>query len=82
LEETPLGAAVGAKRSNIEAGSYPANFKLALARKDLHLVTDAAERRGRELKVAAAARDWFDRAADAGGSEEDYSAVVATILKG
>jgi 3-hydroxyisobutyrate dehydrogenase-like beta-hydroxyacid dehydrogenase len=82
LEETPLGASVKAKRSNLESGSYPANFKLALARKDLHLVTDAAERRGRELKVAAAARDWFDRAADAGGSEDDYSAVVATILRG
>jgi 3-hydroxyisobutyrate dehydrogenase len=82
LEETPLGAAVEAKRSNIEAGSYPANFKLALARKDLRLVTDAAERRGRELEVAAAARTWFDRAADAGASGEDYSAVVATILRG
>jgi 3-hydroxyisobutyrate dehydrogenase-like beta-hydroxyacid dehydrogenase len=82
LEETPLGPAVEAKRSNIESGSYPANFKLALARKDLHLVTDAAGRRGRELKVAAAARDWFDRAAYAGRSEEDYSAVVETILKG
>lgn len=82
LEETPLGATVKSKRSNIESGSYPANFKLALARKDLHLVTDAAEGRGRELTVAAAARDWFDRAADAGRSDEDYSAVVATILKG
>lgn len=82
LEETPLGATVRAKRSNIEAGSYPANFKLALARKDLHLVTDAAERRGRELKVTAAARTWFDRAADAGASGEDYSAVVGTILRG
>jgi 3-hydroxyisobutyrate dehydrogenase-like beta-hydroxyacid dehydrogenase len=82
LEETPLGAAVKAKRSNIESGSYPANFKLALARKDLRLVTDAAERRGRDLKVAAAARAWFDRAAETGAAEEDYSAVVATILKG
>jgi 3-hydroxyisobutyrate dehydrogenase-like beta-hydroxyacid dehydrogenase len=82
LEETPLGAAVKAKRSNIESGSYPANFKLSLARKDLRLVTDAAERRGRDLKVAAAARAWFDRAAETGAAEEDYSAVVATILKG
>ena len=82
LEETPLGAAVKAKRSNIESGSYPASFKLALARKDLQLVTDAAERRGRALKVAAAALAWFDRAADTGAGEEDYSAVVATILTG
>lgn len=82
LEETPLGAAVKAKRSNIESGSYPASFKLELARKDLRLVTDPAERRGRELKLAVAARGWFDRAADAGAGEEDYSAVVATILNG
>lgn len=82
LEETPLGAALKPKRSYIESGSYPASFKLELARKDLHLVADAAERRGRELKVAVAARDWFDRAADAGAGEEDYSAVVATILNG
>ncbi len=82
LEETALGAAVRAKRSSIESGSYPASFKLELARKDLHLVTDAAERRGRELKLGAAARDWFDRADDAGAGEQDYSAVVATILNG
>ncbi|MEA2477916.1 MAG: 3-hydroxyisobutyrate dehydrogenase, partial [Actinomycetota bacterium] len=65
LEETPLGAAVKAKRSNIESGSYPANFKLALAGKDMRLVTNAGERRGRELKVASAALDWFERATDA-----------------
>jgi 3-hydroxyisobutyrate dehydrogenase-like beta-hydroxyacid dehydrogenase len=81
LEETPLGAVVKGKRGYIESGSYPPNFKLALALKDLGLVTDAAAQGGRELKVAAASRAWFEEALDAGAGDLDYSAVVATILK-
>jgi 3-hydroxyisobutyrate dehydrogenase-like beta-hydroxyacid dehydrogenase len=81
LEETPLGAVARGKRANVESGRYLPNFKLALALKDLGLVTDAAAQRGRELKVAAASRAWFQEAFDAGAGDLDYSAVVATILE-
>ncbi|TCN41650.1 3-hydroxyisobutyrate dehydrogenase [Kribbella orskensis] len=39
LSDTPIASTVEAKRANVESGSYPANFKLSLALKDLNLVT-------------------------------------------
>lgn len=44
------------------------------------LVTEAASRAGRDLKLADASRAWLDEAAEAGASDLDFSAVVATIL--
>lgn len=79
LEGSAIGAVAESKRSNVESGSYPPRFKLGLALKDLRLVTDAATRVGRELKVARAARAWFEEAAAAGASDLDYAAVVSTI---
>ena len=46
LAESPIGVTVKSKRDIIESGSFPPNFKLSLAVKDLRLVTGtAAERR-------------------------------------
>jgi 3-hydroxyisobutyrate dehydrogenase-like beta-hydroxyacid dehydrogenase len=80
LADSPIGPTVRAKRANIESGSYPPNFKLGLALKDLHLVTEAAAEAGRELKVAPASQAWLEEAARAGASDLDFSAVVATIV--
>ncbi len=60
LGESPIGATAKSKRDKVESGVYDPNFKLALAAKDLRLVTDAAERAGVELRLAAAARAWFE----------------------
>lgn len=79
LVESPLGAVIRPKRESIEAGDYPPRFKLRLALKDLRLVTDAAAKAGRELRVAEASRAWLQEAADDGRGEQDYSAVIATI---
>ena len=79
LEETPLGRMVQGARPRIERGDFPARFKLALAEKDLGLVTDAAEGAGLSPGVARATRDWFRRAMDAGLGGVDYSAVTAHI---
>src|SRR5687768_9288326 len=81
LEDTPIGTTVKGKRRNVESGSFPPNFKLGLALKDMALVTDTAERMGRDLKVAAASRAWFERAASEDAADLDYSAVVATITR-
>jgi len=78
LTETPIGTTVKAKRSNIESDSYPPNFKLRHALKDLRLATEAAD--GKKLELTAAARDWLDQAAADGAADLDVSAVVATIL--
>jgi len=71
---------IRAKRDNIESGTYPPNFKLRLALKDLHLVTDAAAEAGRELKLAPASLAWLEEAKQAGAGDLDFSAVVATIV--
>lgn len=79
LSESPIGVTVKSKRKLIESGVYPANFKLALAAKDLRLVTEAAEAAGVELRMAAAARSWLERADEHGLGDLDYSAVVADV---
>jgi 3-hydroxyisobutyrate dehydrogenase-like beta-hydroxyacid dehydrogenase len=79
LSSSAVGPTVSSKRRNIERGSYPANFKLELAAKDLRLVVDEAERLGLDLRIASAARSWLDRAEDEGHGREDYSAAVETI---
>jgi 3-hydroxyisobutyrate dehydrogenase-like beta-hydroxyacid dehydrogenase len=79
LAESPLGVTVKSKRELIDSGVYPPRFKLALAAKDLRLVTEAAEAAGRDLRVAAAAGTWLEDADRAGLGDLDYSAVTAHI---
>jgi 3-hydroxyisobutyrate dehydrogenase-like beta-hydroxyacid dehydrogenase len=80
LTDSPIGPTVKAKRANIESGHYPPNFKLRHAAKDVRLVTDAADARGRDLRLAQATRAWLEEATEAGAGDLDYSAVVATIV--
>jgi 3-hydroxyisobutyrate dehydrogenase-like beta-hydroxyacid dehydrogenase len=80
LVQSPIAVTAKRKRSNIESGTYEPNFKLGLAAKDMRLVTEAADRVGVELKVAEAARAWFQRADGAGLSDLDYSAVITAIV--
>jgi 3-hydroxyisobutyrate dehydrogenase-like beta-hydroxyacid dehydrogenase len=80
LAESPIATPAKGKRSNVLTGTYKPNFKLELAAKDMRLVHDAAAGAGVELKVAQAARQWFEAADAAGLSELDYSAVLAQIL--
>jgi 3-hydroxyisobutyrate dehydrogenase-like beta-hydroxyacid dehydrogenase len=81
LADSPIGVTVRSKRDHIEAGTYPPRFKLALASKDMRLVTEAAAQAGCELPLARAARAWFDAALAAGSGPLDYSAVIAHIRK-
>ena len=79
LADSAIGVTVKSKRSRIESGAYPPNFKLDLALKDADLVNDAAAAAGRSLRVASAARDWLAEAAASGSGTLDYSAVIAAI---
>lgn len=79
LSDSPIGVTATRKRENIRAGTFPPNFKLSLAAKDLRLVNEAAGDAGAELRVAAAARAWLEAADAAGFGDLDYSAVVAHI---
>ena len=80
LADSPIGTTVSGKRADVESGSYPPSFKLSLALKDLHLVTEAADRAGRRLGLASAAQAWLERAARDGAGDLDYSAVIETIV--
>jgi 3-hydroxyisobutyrate dehydrogenase-like beta-hydroxyacid dehydrogenase len=80
LSNSPIGDTVRLKRGNIESGSYPSEFKLSLALKDLRLVEEAASGAGHTLRLAPAARAWLEEAEDSGAGDLDYSAVVATIM--
>lgn len=79
LSDSAIGATTTSKRDKIETGSYPPNFKLWLARKDLRLVTEEAERAGVRLRVAPEALRWLEAADQADLSDLDYSAVIAHI---
>lgn len=79
LSESPIGRTTKSKRSHIESGEYAPNFTLALAAKDLRLVTEAAEKAGIDAKLAAAARTYFEAADAAGLGDLDYSAVIAHL---
>ena len=79
LSESPIGTTAKGKRQRIESGVYEPNFSLGLAAKDLRLVTEAAEAAGVELRLAPAARAWFERAAEHGFGDLDYSAVIAAV---
>ena len=79
LSDSPIGVAARGKRSRLETGTYPPNFKVSLARKDASLVVEAADRAALDLPLARAARTWMERAEEAGFGELDYSAVIARI---
>jgi 3-hydroxyisobutyrate dehydrogenase-like beta-hydroxyacid dehydrogenase len=79
LSLTPLGGQADRRRSAAESGEHPLHFRLALAEKDLAVITDAARAHGRQLPLTEAARAWYDRAVDAGLGEEDYSRIVTYV---
>ncbi|HXV56224.1 MAG TPA: NAD(P)-dependent oxidoreductase [Gaiellaceae bacterium] len=81
LASTPLAAQAERRRPSLESGEFPPRFPLALARKDADLIAEAAARAGVDLRLAEAARSWFREAEEAGRGEEDYSAVLAAILR-
>jgi 3-hydroxyisobutyrate dehydrogenase/2-hydroxy-3-oxopropionate reductase len=79
LARSPLGGQVERRRPALESGDFPLRFRLRLASKDLDLVEAAAGDAGVDLRVAPAARSWFDDATDAGWGDADYSAVLAFL---
>lgn len=60
-----------------EGRTQPASFELTMARKDLRLAAEEAERHGTPLAVVPAAGELFDRYIAAGHGKED-TAVVGT----
>mgnify|MGYP006266303273 CR=1 FL=1 len=66
---------LGGKRANFESGTYPVEFPLELAHKDLHLAAQTAYEAGTPLPSGAAVKEIFAAATRAGLGKEDISAV-------
>jgi 3-hydroxyisobutyrate dehydrogenase-like beta-hydroxyacid dehydrogenase len=81
LAATPLADQAERRRPAIEFGDYPPRFALSLALKDADLILEAAKGAGVELRLGPAARAWLADAASAGRGDDDYSAVLAEMLR-
>jgi 3-hydroxyisobutyrate dehydrogenase-like beta-hydroxyacid dehydrogenase len=81
LATSPAASAVQNIRERIESGDFRPNFKAALAAKDLALADAAARDGGLILRVAPAARTWFEDASSAGLADQDWS-VVTSFIRG
>jgi 3-hydroxyisobutyrate dehydrogenase/2-hydroxy-3-oxopropionate reductase len=82
LAATPLAEQARRRFPLIEAGDYPRRFALSLARKDAELITDACAAVALDAPALAAVRDWLAAAEREGHGDADYTAALATILRG
>ena len=81
LAATPLGEQARRRLPVIAAGKFPPRFKLSLARKDADLISQASRSAGARSPALEAARQWLAEAEASGRGDQDYSAVLATILE-
>jgi 3-hydroxyisobutyrate dehydrogenase len=81
LSAGPLASFVERWRERLEGRYERPDFRLALARKDLGLVSDEAGRAGRELTVAGVAAERCDEALDAGLGDRDFGAIVEFLRR-
>ena len=82
LATSPAASAVQNLRKRIDSEDFSPNFKASLAAKDLALAHEAGEERGLHLRVAQAARTWFDDASSAGLGDRDWSVVTSFVRDG
>jgi 3-hydroxyisobutyrate dehydrogenase/2-hydroxy-3-oxopropionate reductase len=75
----PLGSLIERWRDKITGSVRRVDFRLALARKDLGLAVDDAERAGVQLRVTEAALTRLDQAVADGRGDDDNSAVVEVV---
>lgn len=69
-----------AKRTELEHRKYPAQFRLALAVKDLKLMEREARATGRPLRLICEARRLYEEAVRSGFGDADFSAVLEAAL--
>jgi 3-hydroxyisobutyrate dehydrogenase len=81
LEAGPLASLIERWRPRFEGEDQSSYFRLALARKDLAIVFDGAEREGTELTVAQTAASRCDEAIEAGLGEDDFGAIVPFLRR-
>jgi len=81
LEAGPLASLIERWRPRLKGEDQSSYFRLELARKDLAIVFDEAEREGTELTVAQTAAARCDEAIEAGLGDEDFGAIVPFLRR-
>ena len=81
LEAGPLASLIERWRPRLRGEDQSSYFRLALARKDLAIVFEEAERAGTELTVAETAAARCDEAIGAGLGDEDFGAIVPYLRR-
>lgn len=81
LAAGPLASMVERWRPRLRGEEQSSHFRLALARKDLALAFDEAERLGTRLTVPEAAAARCDEAIEAGLGDEDFGVVVGFLRR-
>ena len=81
LAAGPLASMIERWRPRLKDEDQTSYFRLALARKDLALAFDEAERLATRLTVPEAAAARSDEAIDAGVGDEDFGAVVGFLRR-
>jgi 3-hydroxyisobutyrate dehydrogenase-like beta-hydroxyacid dehydrogenase len=81
LQAGPLSSLIDRWRGRLEGRDEASYFRLALARKDLAIVFDEAERLHARLSVAETAAARCDDAIEASLGDEDFGAVVPYLRR-
>ncbi len=81
MEAGPLASLIERWRPRLKGEDQSSYFRLALARKDLAIVFDEAEREGTELTVAQTAAARCDEAIETGLGDEDFGAIVPFLRR-
>ncbi len=81
LEAGPLASLIARWRPRLLGQDTSSNFRLALARKDLAIAFDEAERLKARLSVPETAAARCDDAIEAGLGDEDFGAVVGFLRR-
>jgi 3-hydroxyisobutyrate dehydrogenase len=81
LEVGPLASLIERWRPRLKGEDQSSYFRLALARKDLAIAFDEAEREGAELRVAETAAARCDEAIEEGLGDEDFGAIVPFLRR-
>ena len=81
LAGSPWGALLRSRWGMIESGEFPAQLRMGLAVKDGRLIQVAAEAARTRVPVSGAALTWLESAHRRFGSDVDFAAVIAEIMR-
>jgi len=82
LALTPLADQATRRRAVLDGQPFPARYRLALARKDTDLMLASMASAGPAQRILPVIRSWLAQAEDRGRGDDDYLALLTTIIEG